>query len=62
MSSKELVLQELDQMPESFIVEILEAIRRLKAQRAKDIRPDVWNAYLESVTQQEEVYQQLADS
>jgi hypothetical protein len=62
MSSKELVLQELDQMPESFIVEILEAIRRLKAQRAKDIRPDVWNAYLESVTEQEEVYQQLADS
>jgi len=62
MSSKELVLQELDQMPESFIVEILEAIRRLKAQRAKDIRPDVWNAYLESVMDQEEVYQQLADS
>jgi len=62
MSSKELVLQELDQMPESFIVEILEAIRGLKAQRAKDIRPDVWNAYLESVMEQEEVYQQLADS
>ncbi len=62
MSSKELILQELEQMPESFAEEVLNVVRTLKNQRSKDIRPEVWNAYLESVTKREEVYSRLANS
>ena len=63
MSTKELILVELEgEMTESLMAEVLQSIRQLKAQQNKQVRPEVWNAYLQSVTQREEVYQRLADS
>jgi hypothetical protein len=62
MSTKELILQEIEQLPESMMVECLELVRRLKAQQNQDVRPEVWNAYRESVKDREEVYRRLANS
>jgi hypothetical protein len=62
MTNKELILQELDQMPEPMMAEVLQTIRNLKAQQNQEIRPEVWQAYLASVTEREEVYRRLADS
>jgi hypothetical protein len=62
MSTKELILQEIEQLPESLMADCLELVRSLKAKQNQDIRPDFLNAYLESVAEYEEVYRRLADS
>jgi hypothetical protein len=62
MTTRELILQELDQMPEPMMAEILQTIRNLKAQPSQEVRPEIWQAYLDSVTEREEVYRRLADS
>jgi tRNA A-37 threonylcarbamoyl transferase component Bud32 len=62
MSTKELIFQEIEQLPESMMADCLELVRSLKTKQNQDVRPEVWNAYLESVTEREEVYRRLADS
>lgn len=63
MTTKDLIIQELDQLSESTLTEILEIVRTLKTKHSSNqVPPDVWAAYLESKREREEVYRRLADS
>jgi hypothetical protein len=62
MTTKDLIIQELEHIPEPLLVEILDVVQTLKAQRSDQIRQDVWDAYLASKQEREEVYRRLADS
>ncbi|MBW4681661.1 MAG: DUF2281 domain-containing protein [Microcoleus vaginatus WJT46-NPBG5] len=62
MRIKEQLLQELDQVPESTLQEVLEFVRSLKAEKQSNIEDRVWQAYLESEREREEVYRRLANS
>ena len=62
MRIKEQLLQELDQVPESTLQEVLEFVRYLKAEKQSNIEDRVWQAYLESEREREEVYRRLANS
>jgi len=59
MNTKELIIQELNQLPETLLPTVLESIRQLKDSERK---ARIWQAYLESEQENEEVYQRLADS
>ena len=63
MTTKDLLLQEIDQVPEHRLEEVLEFVRSLKAKHpANSEHSDVWNAYLASKREREEVYRRLANS
>ena len=63
MTAKDQLLQELDQVPEPMLKEVLEFVLALKAkQPVKSETTDVWNAYLASKKEREEVYRRLANS
>lgn len=62
MTIKEQLLQELDQVPESTLLEVLEFVRSLKAEKQSNIDDRVWQAYLDSEREREEVYRRLANS
>ena len=63
MTTKDLIIQELDQVPESALIEVLEIVRTLKEKHSfHSVRPDVWEAYLASKREREEVYRRLANS
>jgi hypothetical protein len=63
MTTKELIIQELDQLPEPALLEVLEAVRLVSSKHAqRSVRPNVWEAYLESKREDEEVYRRLANS
>jgi hypothetical protein len=71
MTLKEELIQELQQVPESELVKVLEFLRSLKVNTVDSGDPDVlssegdrsvWNAYLESEQEREEVYRRLASS
>jgi len=62
MNTKDLIIQELDQLPETLLPKVLESIRQLKASEQNNVRERVWEVYLESEQENEEVYQRLADS
>lgn len=63
MTIKDLIIQELEQLPESALTEILEIVQSLKTKHSSNqVRQDVWEAYLESEREREEVYRRLADS
>lgn len=62
MNTKDLIIQELNQLPEILLPKVLESIRQLKNSEQDNAKDRVWKAYLESEQQNEEVYQRLANS
>ena len=63
MTTKDLIIQALDNVPESALPEILEYVRGQKAQYSEpSVRKAVWDAYLASERERDEVYRRLADS
>jgi hypothetical protein len=63
MTTKDLIIQELDQLPESVLEEALEAVRSLKAKySSQSAEPQVWEAYLKSKQKRDALYRRLADS
>jgi hypothetical protein len=62
MDTKELIIQELNQLPEALLPKVLESIQQLKQAEQAATKERVWQAYLESEQENEEVYQRLADS
>ncbi|MFM9265653.1 DUF2281 domain-containing protein [Tychonema sp. BBK16] len=63
MTTKEQILQELNQVPESAMAEVLEFVLTLQTKHsAKTQKSDVWKAYLASKKEREEVYRRLANS
>lgn len=63
MTTKDLIIQELDQLPEPALKELLEIVRNLKAENSENaVRQEVWEAYLASKQEREEVYRHLANS
>ncbi len=63
MTTKELIIQALNEIPESALPEILEYVRDRKAEHSKPIvRKEVWDAYQASIQERDEVYRRLANS
>lgn len=63
MTTKDQIIQELDQIPESMLDDVLEFVRSLKEKyHAQQEQSDVWKAYLTSLQEREEVYRRLANS
>ncbi|MBW4417892.1 MAG: hypothetical protein KME13_01535 [Myxacorys californica WJT36-NPBG1] len=62
MDTKDLIIQELNQLPEALLPRVLESIRQLKDSEQDTAKKQVWQAYLESEQENEEVYQRLANS
>ena len=58
MTVKKQIIQELEQIPESQLSELLEVTRIFKDSH----NSEVWQAYLASKREREEVYRRLADS
>lgn len=71
MTLKEELIQELEQVSETELVKVLEFVRSLRAapkgqslksnSTQSEVNP-VWQAYLESKREREEVYRRLANS
>jgi hypothetical protein len=62
MTLKEELIQELEQVPEAELAKVLEFVRSLKSTSAQSETDSVWQAYLESEREREEVYRRLASS
>lgn len=63
MTTKDLIIQALDEVPESALLEILEFVRDRKVHHSQSsVRKEVWEAYKASLQEREEVYRRLADS
>ncbi|MBM0743195.1 DUF2281 domain-containing protein [Phormidium sp. CLA17] len=64
MTIKEQLIQELEQLPEAQLEAVLALVRSLKAKpdQDSDHNSRVWQAYLASEQQYEEVYRRLANS
>jgi len=62
MSTKDLIIQELDQLPEPLLARVLESIRQLKNAQLAQADDRVWQAFLASEQENEEVYRRLANS
>jgi len=62
MTTKDQIIQALDDVPESALPEILDYVRGQKAQHSEpSVRKAVWDAYLASERERNEVYRRLAD-
>jgi hypothetical protein len=68
MTLKDEIIRELDQLPETFLEDILSIVRSLKEKQSNAVIDDtsqdnaVWQAYLDSKQERAEVYRRLADS
>jgi hypothetical protein len=63
MTTKDLIIQALDEVPESALPEILEYVRGQKVQHSEPlVRKEVWDAYQASLRERKEVYRRLANS
>lgn len=63
MTTKEEIIQALDRVPEPKLSEVLAFIQSLEAtNHSPSVRPEVWQAYLASKKEREEVYRRLANS
>jgi hypothetical protein len=60
MNTKEKIIQEIETLPESRLTEVLTYIQQIKNQPINT--DEVWQAYLESKQEREEVYRHLAES
>lgn len=61
MTIKEQIIQELDQIPEAMQEKVFEYLLSLKSEKQQP-EEDVWQAYLKSEKQRQEVYRRLANS
>ena len=62
MTAKDQLLQELDQVPESVLLKVLEFVRSLKTEELQTLESKTWQAYLDSERERKEVYRRLANS
>lgn len=62
MTLKEELMQELEQVPEAELAKVLEFVRSLRSTSTQTESDPVWQAYLESEQEREEVYRRLASS
>ena len=62
MSVKEQLLQELDHVPESMLLKVLEFVLSLKTEEQQKLESKTWQAYLDSERERKEVYRRLANS
>jgi hypothetical protein len=63
MTTQEKILQELEQIPEGMLIEVLEFIQALKNKvLVQSTDSEIWQAYLASKADREEVYRHLANS
>jgi hypothetical protein len=62
MTLKEELMQELEQVPEAELAKVIEFVRSLKTHAAQPDDNPVWQAYLASKREREEVYRRLANS
>ena len=62
MNTKALIIEELNQLPETLLPKVLESIRQIKEFEQNAAKEQVWQAYLESEQENEEVYRRLATS
>jgi hypothetical protein len=63
MTAKDQLLQELDQVPESLLLKVLEFVRSLKTEEEQQkLETKAWQAYLDSERERKEVYRRLANS
>lgn len=62
MMTKDLIIQALDEVPDSALPDILEYVRSQKTKQLQTLQERIWQAYLESERDREEVYRRLADS
>jgi hypothetical protein len=63
MTAKDQLLQELDQVPESVLLKVLEFVRSLKIEEQQQkLEAKAWQAYLDSECERKEVYHRLANS
>lgn len=62
MNTKEQIIKELEQVPESRLEEVLKFIHSLKLQPQEQTRSKAVQAFLTSLEERKEVFQRLADS
>lgn len=62
MNTKEQIIQEIEQLPESLLAETLEFVRTLKVKPQVQAPSKAVQAFLASLEEHKEVYQRLADS
>ena len=62
MTAKEQLLQELDHVPESMLLKVLEFVLSLKTEEEQKSESKTWQAYLDSERERKEVYRRLANS
>ena len=62
MTLKEELIQELEQVSETELVKVLKFVRSLKSNSTQSEADLVWQAYLVSEQEREEVYRRLANS
>ncbi|HEY9883465.1 MAG TPA: hypothetical protein V6C98_07620 [Thermosynechococcaceae cyanobacterium] len=62
MTTKDLIIQALDDVPESSLPEILDYVRNRQEKQSQSLQERIWQAYLESENERDEVYRRLADS
>jgi len=62
MTIKDEIITELEQMPESSLGKVLAFVHSLKQDQLPDVEEELWQAYLDSEQEREEVYHRLANS
>jgi hypothetical protein len=62
MTTKEQIIQKLEQVSETTLEQVLEFLLTVKPEPpVNEVRSEVWNAYLASKQEREEVYRRLAE-
>lgn len=59
---KDQILEAIDHLPVETLAEILDYVQGLQTEPVLASQDEVWQAYLESEQEREEVYRRLADS
>lgn len=63
MTNREKLVQEVEPLPDAMVETVLEFVRSLKQNDLPEVvNPKVWEAYLASKREREEVYRRLANS
>ena len=62
MKTQEKIIEEIKQLTEEEQIKLLEYIHSLKTKSQSSLPSKIWEAYLESEQEREEVYQRLANS
>lgn len=62
MTTKEQIIQEIEQIPDSRLEEVLFFVRSLKSESQQKTPSKAFQAFLKSLEEREEVYRRLADS